>query len=211
MSYRYKRGDKFIVEVVDLINSCFGKKYLLKGMSKYINEDELDNLERVDAGYEDKALDKMLDKLYQCGLDDAWEAMRKIIYYPRDGGLTLEALNELFKSDLPTDILHNYSASESIRKIREYEKEIRVGDECVYKSEYSTNPPLIITRIYNEGNNRFFDGIFADGSLIEDGTLELIKKTGRYFPQIADALGQMKQTLTDEDLKKIWSCWNFPV
>ena len=57
-------------------------------------------------------------------------------------------------------------------------RKIKIGDECHYKDQ-SDN--FIITRIYYEGSRGFFDAISENGSVIYDGTLELIEKTGRNF------------------------------
>jgi len=57
-------------------------------------------------------------------------------------------------------------------------RKIKIGDECHYKDQ-SDN--FIITRIYYEVSKGFFDAIREDGSVIYDGTLELIEKTGRNF------------------------------
>lgn len=82
--------------------------------------------------------------------------------------------------------LYDLAPETLIARINEYkaakqkaDDEIHVGDVCVYKN--GTNPPFIVTRIYweEDGSRRmtgFFDGLFNDGSVLQDGTLSIIKK-----------------------------------
>lgn len=71
-------------------------------------------------------------KIYQKGLDDAWSAARKIIL-GNDHSLDCSELYVIFKIDSPSRILANFSASEAVEKIREYEEkqkdkiDIKVG------------------------------------------------------------------------------------
>ena len=67
--------------------------------------------------------------------------------------------------------------------------EIKVGDVCKYKNGGKT---FVITRVYYEGKYGFFDAVYSDGSLQEDGTLYLIEKTGKHIPQIADVLKEIE-------------------
>lgn len=60
---------------------------------------------------------------YQRGLDDAWEAARKINCYVKDGGLHGDILSEIFNYTSNPLIMQKYTASEAIEKIRQYEEE----------------------------------------------------------------------------------------
>lgn len=64
---------------------------------------------------------------------------------------------------------------------------IEVGDECYY----CTSPieRFIVTKIWlgKDGLDHpayFFDGIYHDGTTISDGNLQIIHKTGNYYPII---------------------------
>jgi len=60
------------------------------------------------------------EKVYQKGLDDAWDAAKKIIL-PFDDCLKCEELEEIFGVNMGVHtILKTFSASEAIEKIREY-------------------------------------------------------------------------------------------
>ena len=61
------------------------------------------------------------EKAYQRGLEDSWDASRKIVL-DGDDGLNLDELYSIFGDCDQYRILEAFSASEAIEKIREYEK-----------------------------------------------------------------------------------------
>lgn len=72
---------------------------------------------------------------YKDGLNEAWECARKIVLGVADGGISIESFNELFGMNY-YEVMKNYSASEAIAKIKEYEEkknqaEFEIGDEVV--------------------------------------------------------------------------------
>ena len=62
------------------------------------------------------------DEYYQRGLSDAWEAAKKIVCYEIDGGYPIPQMLDLFDRDDLPKILSDYTASEAIEKIRQYEQ-----------------------------------------------------------------------------------------
>lgn len=79
---------------------------------------------------------------------------------------------------------NDYETSEVRKFLFEWKRsrliDIRPGDECVYPN--LKNRPFIVSRVYFEGDTGFFDGVFEDdGTVIEEGTLVIIKKTGKRF------------------------------
>lgn len=116
---------------------------------------------------------------YDNGLNDAWECSKKIV---TDKGLNYEELAEIFGYTSMDTIFGNFSASEAIAKIKEYENrskktddEIHIGDE-IYKTNRTHK--YIVTAFLDN------DGIFVLG---DDGftvvfTCDEIHKTGRNYP-----------------------------
>lgn len=120
---------------------------------------------------------------YRCGLNDAWEAARKI--WQSDFYL------RIFKVPMRMDCFTKFSASECIEKIRQYEQEqeeqIQVGDEVIY------NGTITCVVFSPENDKRYASIIDADGIKYSADHRELTK-TGRHFPAIAEVLRKMKET-----------------
>ena len=131
--------------------------------------------------------------MYQKGLKDAWECARKI------GSNSMCSLKEIgfdFSQCAVSDynpswfVVKNYSASEAIEKIRQYEqeqKQLHVGDEV--------NAPFgkaIVVNIDSVAEKIWL--VYADGH----GGFEYFKdaptKTGRHFPELAEVLQKMRET-----------------
>lgn len=88
---------------------------------------------------------------YSKGLNDAWEAARKITLPSRDGGISWLILKNIFPDvRIGSDIIQNYSVESAIKRLDEYEKihSFKVGDEA--KSD-TGNLTMIITYIDSEG------------------------------------------------------------
>ena len=71
------------------------------------------------------------EKAYQSGLNDAWEAARKICLNESDGGLSAITVHDIFNTEHYRDALRDYTPAKAIEKIRQYEQkqeEIKVGD-----------------------------------------------------------------------------------
>ena len=83
--------------------------------------------------------------------------------------------------------MRDYSASECIEKIRQYEQEkekIHIGDEVI-----SPDGEGVVTEI----SDRIVRIMYSNGSgyIIKP---EELTKTGRHFPEIAEVLAKMKET-----------------
>ena len=123
-----------------------------------------------------------IDEAYQRGLNDAWEAAKKISI------MDSPTRDEIFGLVITSNIIDENSAPEAIEKIRKYEQEqdeIKVGNEMNGKGGRG-----IITKISNDGDH--FNIMWENGStgyyMIED-----FKKTGRHFPEIAEVLRKMQE------------------
>ena len=124
---------------------------------------------------------KEIDEAYQRGLNDAWEAARKIVVDTDRGGFTLDALKDIFGTQSYTYIMQDNTAQEIIDKIKAYEKkqkaddEIKVGDEvrlCRHKV------PYIVTSC--DGDDDTYILMTVNGGFIKAGKYN-VRKTGRRF------------------------------
>lgn len=134
-----------------------------------------------------------VDEAYQRGLNGAWEAARKI------AKLNTDEQKRLFGCFGIYFIAHEFSASEAIEKIRQYEQEqedaeFHVGDEFVTKNNkdigviVAANAKRVLVLWKDDAdivdeNNREFTTKWAK---------ERFAKTGRNFPEIAEVFKKMK-------------------
>jgi hypothetical protein len=131
---------------------------------------------------------------YQCGLNDAWLAARKICLEEPDGGMQLLVINDIFNVSNYRDALKDYSASEAIEKIRAYEQDkeeqIQVGDEV---ENTQTGARFIVTHMWvNNHGEKGVSGFNYECSAFSTA-LDLVRKTGRHFPEIAEVLRKMME------------------
>jgi len=132
--------------------------------------------------------DELEKQAYQRGLNDAWKCARKINCLPSSGGIENYVLGKIFGHTSNPIIMEKFSASEAIKKIRQYEQEkeeqIQVGDEVI-----SPNGKGVVTEI----TDIYVRIMYAKGS----GQVfkpEDLTKTGRHFPEIAEVLAKMKES-----------------
>jgi len=132
---------------------------------------------------------------YQRGLNEAWEAARKIVC---DEELDWNTLLHLFNRGNFEGIFGGFSPSEAIAKLKSYkekqkaEDKIKVGDEVEWDNDF-TGDRFIVTRIYQPyGKKEQCDGIDDDGDVYRAVLIESLVKTGRHF-DIASILEDMKK------------------
>jgi len=139
---------------------------------------------------------KAIDEAYQRGIDDAWEAAKKIC---TNWMISDRVLAEIFGQckDIDT-IMHENTAQEAINKIKAYEEqqkadaEIKVGDEvCFVFAGGETIEPFIVFSIKDYNGKKYYEGIQTSDGRWVNGGLKYYK-TGRHFPQVAELLKAMK-------------------
>ena len=135
--------------------------------------------------------------MYQKGLKDAWDAARKICLEECDGGMQISVIKDIFNVRNYRYALRDYSTSEAIEKIRTYEQaqkekeeQIQAGDEV---ENTQTGVRFIVTHMWvNNHGEKGVSGFNRDCSAFST-TIELIRKTGRHFPEIAEVFAKMKE------------------
>jgi len=159
-----------------------------------------------DKGYKDGKADTPFtdteeaeEKAYNRGLNDAWECARKLVH-PRLGGYTEEQKQRIFGEYVSSDsILQNFSASEAITKIKEYEDkqkqdaEIKVGDEVTTKRG---SKGIVITDIPSALGD--ISVWLSTCTHVQLYPKDKLTRTGRTFPQIAEVLAELRGTENDE-------------
>ena len=168
-SGKERRMTKYIIEIPDdvqyvLLNGKADNKY-------YTAVRPIAELEELNSDYINEHFGELQDEAYQRGLEDAWEAARRI------------CAGE-FCGKIDTGSILNMTAQQAIDKIKAYEDKrsdrIEVGDEVIDKDGDTT----IVTNIHE----RLFDGLCSDGSTMSDLFLEDVRKTGRHYDHIGKLL-----------------------
>ena len=114
------------------------------------------------------------DKTYEDGLNDAWEAAKKVLCVDEECGMQENDLNEIF-GDLhgADDILMGYTAQEVIKEIKAWKdkNEIHVGDIV----EMIGGIKGLVTKVEEE----CYYVIYSDGSCERIEKRDDVKKAGR--------------------------------
>lgn len=120
---------------------------------------------------------------YEKGLNDAWDAARKICLDGESGGASSDELKEIFGYDgYYHDIMQNVSADEAVAKIKDWEKkanEIHVGDVVENDGDLA-----VVLNIGSEWTH-----VLTAGTLYYSVHADDLKKTGR----TVDVAGFLKQ------------------
>lgn len=168
------------------INNHLGS---LEGLVRFDNQKKVDEAYQrgYDKGYEDKTnndevCNELAKDIYQRGLNDAWEAARKIVLSPDEGGTSLPELFAIFGGiNSMQRIFRSYSASEAIEKLKAYEKKQKADDDIKVGD--------VVERYINGKFNS--TGIF----LGEDGNYwNCLFWTGAVFTTFAYPKNQFKKT-----------------
>lgn len=128
---------------------------------------------------------------YQQGLDDAWETITKIASIP------YAKRSEIFDGQQDIlSIVQKFSPSEAIDKLREYEQqklEIKVGDEV----EAFCGRAIVFGTSTDKKGNKFCQYWYPSADRFDKDKIANLKKTGRYFPQVAELLKVIKSEQRD--------------
>lgn len=125
---------------------------------------------------------RYLNKSYEDGIKGSWDAARKIICEMDD-----EDLMKIFGGD-NLDYIFALSPTTVIKKLKAYEQEqeYRVGDEF----EIGDGQKFIVLKMDGKEIDRYIDG---DGkTYVMKEKYRVMRKTGRYFPEIASALEKIR-------------------
>lgn len=66
---------------------------------------------------------------YQQGLNEAWEAARKVVLNPEDGGLDILELDKVFNCATIQQVFRRYTLSETIAKLKAYEEKQKADED----------------------------------------------------------------------------------
>ena len=110
---------------------------ILEGMIRSDYQKQVDEAYQrgYDKGYADKTnndevCNELAKDIYQRGLNEAWEAARKIVLSPDEGGTSLTDIYVMFGNNGSMQrVFRSYSASEVIEKLKAFENKQKADDE----------------------------------------------------------------------------------
>ena len=170
----------------------FPRLWRVKGFNSLVFDEEgLSRLEELNSDYINEHFGDLQDTAYQRGLDDAWEAARKIVLSPDEGGTSLLTIFAIFGVGSMQRVFRSYSASEAIAKLKAYEEKqaddkIEAGDEVKRKLASENDSRGIVTKEWGD----IYYIMWSDGSSGK-WYKDHIVKTGRHF-DIDKILEEMK-------------------
>lgn len=121
-------------------------------------------------------------KTYEDGLNEAWEAARR-----------LESEFTLFGYWSPYEVVNALTPQEVIKRLEKYDAEnklVHVGDE-IYSE--LTNCKAVVQRIDSWNRYQCFNDGGAQFVISPETFNEYWVKTGKNYPQISEVLKQMKE------------------
>ena len=184
---------KYIIELDDRIKLVPSVGVTENGVV-YTTSDYVHNLEELNSDYINEHFGELQDEAYQAGLNDAWEAARKIFGDVDSGGLTLNVLNKIFGTKGYSFILQGNTAQEAITKLKAYESKqkdrIEVGDEVRFlpNDRKGIVTACHVPDVYAE-NDKY--AVFC-GTTVEYVLRQHITKTGKHY-DIASILEAMRE------------------
>lgn len=171
---------KYIIEIPDdvqyvLLNGKADNKY-------YTAVRPVAELEELNSDYINEHYGELQDEAYQRGLEDAWEAARKIIRMP-DGDI-LDLFPDCYASVCTAvQAILKYDAFEAIAKLKAYEDKrsdrIEVGDEV----EWNGDKYVVTYLNYNFETSEIadYDLLAYDGSVVDHVKKCVFTKTGKHY------------------------------
>lgn len=184
---KYHKGDKFIVEIKEVIESDNGRLYRSDFKTLTFDDNGLDRLQK----YEEEQIP--YSEAYNKGLNDAWELAKKLWLPTSYGGKNSEEVIKIFGCDYYA-ISKLFTPQEALAKLEAYEKanEIKVGD-VVKNGNGETEFVVIATSEETINGQPILRPI---GKTLIKGVIFVsdtdLKKTGKYI-DIQSILEQIKE------------------
>lgn len=176
-------GKKYII---DLNPDCVEGEYL-RIPARIAGEEQWLVTKAALTPYNAPDLEQVRLEAEQLGMIRAWGAARKIIHMPE--GDLLNVFTECYSAVCTAlQVILKYDASECIEKIQAYEQEeFKVGDEF----ENESGKKFVVLKMNGTEIDRYIDEEGKTYCMI--AKYKVIRKTGRHFPEIAEALEKMRK------------------
>ena len=175
---------RYVIEIKPEYEDSFKGLMLLgaKDSNLFVDTVAVEDLEELNSDYINEHFGELQDTADQRGLDDAWEAARKLFSSMADSDI--EKAFPIEWNNGGFNALINLQPQEAIAKLKAYEEkqkaedEIKVGDEVVWTED--ENAVIVVTSVYTDTNMEWCDGVCKDGKAYSILTKNA-RKTGRHF------------------------------
>lgn len=158
---KYHKGDKFIVEIKEVIESDNGRLYRSEFSTLTFDDYGLDKLQKVESSANQAV---MQAEAYNKGLNDAWELAYKLL------DMKFETRVKVFGAKEIMSILTDFTPQEALLKLEEYKNQIKVGEileakingtKCVVSSDKGCDD-YVLTFSDGSGSARSLERIKKD-------------------------------------------------
>lgn len=191
---KYHKGDKFIVEIKEVIESDNGRLYRSDFKTLTFDDNGLDKLQKYNKPtISEDTLEMERMKALNEGRNEVWELVNKLFGYSCDTKLTNEDLKKIFGSACEMDILRNFTPQEALAKLEAYEKEqneIKVGDAVEATDLFGDVFKGIVLDFKDGAENEVF--VLDENGCVDVWEIADCKKTGKYI-DIQSLLEQIKE------------------
>lgn len=124
---------------------------------------------------------------YEQGANEVWEAVKRFVITPKDGGLTCGQIGEILGEYQPLFyIFYEFSVQEFLEKLKAWDERdiITVGDEV---EDIKGTKSVVIA--VDGGRASLLNFHYSHAQLVP---LDDLHKTGRHFDEVADLLEKLK-------------------
>ena len=166
---KYHKGDKFIVEIKEVIESDNGRLYRSDFKTLTFDDNGLDKLQKYNKPtISEDTLEMERMKALNEGRNEVWELAKKL--WHNDA----KTNDDIYGIEYFIDIANEYTPQEALVKLEAYEKskEIKVGDIVKDGKNY-----FLVTKRYDNT----FEGMSDEGYLYCGLSLRDCEKTGKHI------------------------------
>lgn len=173
---------KYIVEIKPEYEDSFKGLMILgaKESKLFVDALAVEDMEELNSDYINEHFGDLQDTAYQRGLEDAWEAARRISVIELNGGLNGKELMKIYGTMDIHKIYDDNTASEAIAKLKAYEEKrsdkIKRGDIVNVKGCCNDNLLGVVTKVWND-NCYIVWGDGSGGAWSKDSVV----KTGKHI------------------------------
>lgn len=177
---------KYIIEIKPEYEDSFKGLMILgaKDSNLFVDALATENLEELNSDYINEHFGDLQDTAYQRGLEDAWEAARKIIE------MTSPPYWEVF-NEYKEDLFGKITATEAIEKLKAYEEKQK-ADEDVKRGDILQNKTNGLTYIVTLASDYGYVLLGNDGNCATTCITNTFEKTDKHF-DIDKILDEMKK------------------